>query len=238
MRPGWVRTEIAGKPVDILDPGPQAICGILIWLHDELGESPACDHLLTVELQRRRLRCVAPLTGCSWWVDRICPQFDQSLTAEQHLRDNIVAWLHSQHWFSSGPIALAGVGMGGQGALRLGFRYPTLFRVVASIDGALDFYERYGHNTTLDGMYANREAARQDTAILHMDPHHWPSGIWFECSPNSPWYRGNDRLLEKLRAYGVPHTANLDWVCQSFERISPMLEFVVASLTRESRRLL
>ncbi len=123
--------------------------------------------------------------------------------------------------------------MGGQGAVRLGFRHPELFPVVASIAGAFDFHERYGRGTPLDEMYPSREHARQDTAVLHIHGHDWPPHIWFACSPASQWYRGNDRLHEKLAAIGVPHTADLD----TSAGVGPMLAFVLAALDRESRRL-
>jgi S-formylglutathione hydrolase len=238
MLGGWSRTSIVGKPLDVFDPGSPTSSGVVIWLHDEQGESPATDPFVTAELQQRRIRCVAPLTQSSWWVDRINPEFDPTLTAERHLLDNLVPWLRVQNWLGSRPLALAGVGMGGQGALRLGFRYPNLFRVVASLDGALDFHERYGQATPLDRMYPHREAVRQDTAILQIDSLNWPAHIWFACSLTSPWYRGNDRLLEKLRAYGIPHTAHVDAVFETNAYLASMLEFVIGSVNRESRRLL
>ena len=198
-----------------------------LWLHDESGVTPATDAAFTAELGARRLRCIAPHGARSWWVDRVCPEFDPVLTAERHLLDNVFPSLGTQ------SVAVAGVGMGGQGAVRLGFRHPSRFPVVASLGGAFDFHERHGRGTPLDAMYASRELARQDTAILHLHGHDWPPHIWFACSPKSEWHRGNDRLHEKLAAVGVPHTAELDTPAD----IEALLDFVIAALERESRRL-
>ena len=94
-----------------------------------------------------------------------------------------------------------------------------------------------GAGTPLDDMYPSREYARQDTAVLHVSGHDWPPHVWFACPPGSEWWRGNDRLHEKLAAIGVPHTADLDTPGPPGSFLAPMLAFVVAALGRESRRL-
>jgi S-formylglutathione hydrolase len=184
-------------------------------------------------LRRHRLPCVAPRGGRSWWVDRVCPEFDPTLTGERHLLDGVVPWVLARWALGPRAVGVAGVGTGGQGAVRLAFRRPDRFPVAASLNGAFDFHDWHGRGTPLDEMYPTRERARQDTAILHLDPHHWPPHLWFACGPDSEWYRGNDRLHEKLTAYGVPHAADLDTGAD----VGAMLQFVVAGLEREARRL-
>jgi S-formylglutathione hydrolase len=169
-------------------------------------------------------------------VDRICPDFDTQLSAEKHLCENVAAWIASTWKLRHRSIGVAGLGMGGQGAVRLGFKYPHLFPIVASVGGAFDFHERYGQGTPLDEMYSSREQCRQDTAILHIPPHDWPH-LWFACSLGDAWYRGNDRLHEKLSALGVPHTAELDDTVGDDLLFARMLDFTVAAMERESRRL-
>jgi S-formylglutathione hydrolase len=166
--------------------------------------------------------------------------FDPARTPERHLLDHVVPWMLANFRLSSHSItvAVAGVGMGGQGAVRLGFRHPERFSAVASIAGAFDFHERYDRGNSLDELYPSREHARQDTAILHISGAYWPMYVWFACSPGSGWYRGNDRLHEKLAAIGVPHTADLDTVGPPEHFYPAMLDFVVAALERESRRLM
>jgi S-formylglutathione hydrolase len=55
-------------------------------------------------------------------------------------------------------------------------------------------------------MYDSKEQCRQDSATLHINPHHYPPQIFFCIDPtDDQWFRGSDRLHEKLRALGIPH---------------------------------
>ena len=253
MLEGWSRIEIAGKMADVFEP-PGAARFALLWLHgqddlasgrvypgrfataNEDGPDEPGRSLLTSLLRKLRFPCVAPNGMRSWWVDRVCPEFDPALTAEKHLLNNVVPWMEERFRIPARFIGVAGIEMGGQGALRLGLKHPKRFRAVASLGGAIDFHELHGQGTPLDAMYDSRERCRQDTATLHMHPTDWPPHLWFACEPASPWFRGNDRLDEKLRAYGVPHTADLER--GGAELLEPMLEFVVSGLEKESRRLM
>jgi S-formylglutathione hydrolase FrmB len=235
MLTDWTRVTIAGKPVDLIVP-PKALPFALIFLHAESGQTTANNPILTSELNKQRLRCIAPIAPRSWWVDRICSDFDPQITAEKHLLENVVPWIESTWKLKKKSIGVAGIEMGGQGAVRLGFTHPNLFPVTAGIGGAFDFHERYGQGTPLDEMYSSREQCRQDTAILRIPPHDLPQ-IWFACSPEDRWHRGNDRLHEKLVALGIQHTASLEDPAGNDQFIAPMLSFVVATLERESRRL-
>lgn len=233
MPADWQRVEVAGKPADVFEPDAPARRAALLYLHDLAGESPAGWPAFTALLRRFGLACVAPLTGPSWWVDRVCPAFDPELTPEHHVLRNVVPWAEARWGLGPRGLAVAGVGMGGQGAVRLGLKYPDRFPVVASLDGAFDVHELHGRGTVLDEMYDSRERCRQDTAVLQVQPFDWPPHLWFACDPASEWHRGNDRLHEKLAALGVPHTAELDAPADA----DRMLGFVAAALERESRRL-
>jgi S-formylglutathione hydrolase len=236
MLDGWARIEIAGKPADVFDPGGSPRFALL-FLHPESGATPAESAAYTAQLRRFGLPCVAPHGARSWWVDRVCPEFDPELTAEQHVLQHVVPWMEERWRLGPRGIAATGIEMGGQGAVRLGLKHPDRFPVVASMDGAFDFHELHGRGTPLDEMYETRERCRHDTAVLQLDPYRWPPYIWFACDPRSEWHRGNDRLHEKLTAYGVPHTADLDTATDADAMARPMLEFVVNGLEREERRL-
>ncbi|MBA4189330.1 MAG: hypothetical protein C0467_15140 [Planctomycetaceae bacterium] len=237
MLPGWSRQQIAGKPADVFDP-VGALPFVLLFLHDEAGDTQATSAVFTAALSKHRLRCVAPHAGPSWWVDRISPAFDAAVTPERHLLDGVVPWIEAAWNVGSRGVAVAGIGMGGQGAIRLALRHPERFPVVGSIAGTMDFQERFDKGTPLDSLYPSREHARQDTAVLHVHPHDWPPHIWFACPTTDPRHRGNDRLHEKLAAIGVPHTADLDARGTPDDYITPMVEFLAAALVRESRRLM
>ncbi len=244
MEAGWSRSEIAGKGVDWFDP-PAKPRFTLLYLHSVGQESLADNAVFTNELRKRNLACCAPHGGECWWADRICPSFDATRTPVQHLLVNVLPAMHERWRLPAKAVAIAGVSMGGQGAIRLAFQHPDIFNVAAGIASAFDHHERLGRGTPLDAMYRSREACRQDTALLHIRPDNYPKHLWFACDPtDEEWFRGNDRLDEKLRAMGISHTADLttdagghSWAY--FEAMAaPLFDFVVKAMEADARRLL
>ncbi len=135
--------------------------------------------------------------------------------------------------------------MGGQGALRIAFRHPRKFNVVAAISPAIDFHLRMDEDDeTLPLMYSDKEAARQDTATLHVHPLNWPRNLWFCCDPTDlRWHESADRLRMKLAALGIPHDYDLETSGggHGFEYYSRMadkaLDFIASRLEAERRRV-
>jgi S-formylglutathione hydrolase len=269
MQPGWSRHFVAGKPVDAFDSpdGPPRFA--LLYLHSVGMESLADNAVWTAELARHRIACCAPFGMRSWWADRVCLEFDPELTAERHLLDNVLPWMAARWQPSSGGrgsrraandedgsagaspsqephrVAVAGISMGGQGALRLGFKYPERFPVVAGVASAIEYDRRYGQGSPLDDMYRSREACRQDTAGLHIQPNKYPPHVWFACDPaDDEWHRGNDRLHEKLLALGVAHEADLDTTLDGhtwdyFDTTAPRLfAWLTGVMAKQARRLM
>ena len=80
---------------------------------------------------------------------------------------------------------------------------------------------------------------------MHIHPSHYPPHIDFCIDPHDQhWFRGNDRLHEKLTALGVTHSCDLttqagghSWTYFNHmaDRTMPFLE---AGLLQEGRRLL
>jgi len=215
---GWNDVEIAGTPVEAFEPAGSRFA--VLWLHGQDEDSPSTNALITNLLERHKLACVAPRGGQSWWLEP----------------PSVLPWMR-ERWRG---IAAAGVEMGGQGAIRLALQNPREFRVAAGLGSAIDFHDLHGRGTAIDDLFPSKERARQATATLHMHPSEWPPHLWFACDPADPWYRGNDRLHEKLRAYGVPHTADLESSGSDYFKamLKPMVEFVAEGLERESRRLM
>src|SRR5262249_55494698 len=97
---------------------------------------------------------------------------------------------------------------------------------------------------TLAEMYADREAARQDTATLHVHPLNWPRNIWFCCDPaDVRWHESAERLRMKLAALGIPHEVDLDTTGggHGFDYYNRMAEraigFIAARLDSEQARV-
>jgi S-formylglutathione hydrolase len=246
MKGQWSEVMLAGKTVEVYDPPgtSRPRLGVL-FLHPLGLETLRGRPAFTNVLDERKLACLCPHTRRSWWVDRICPEFDSKLTAERHVLDNVLPFFRQRWQLAPRSIGLFGISMGGQGALRLAFRHPQLFPVAAGIASAFDFHELYGEGLPLDDMYDSKEQCRQDTAILQINPHDYPPHLSFCIDPDDvKWHRGNDRLHEKLSALGMPHTIDLttqagghSW--EYFDHMAePTLRFVHEGLEKESRRLL
>jgi S-formylglutathione hydrolase len=245
MNENWTTVEISGKKADVSDPSRSRPRFGVLHLHgvglETLKDRPA----FTGVLEELRLACVCPHGQRSWWADRICPEFDPRVSPEKFLLDQVLPFFQNRWGLGPRAIGLQGISMGGQGALRLAFKRPDLFPVVAAISSAIDYHELYGQGTPLDDMYDSKEQCRQDTVLLHVHPSRFPSHIFFCTDPDdTAWYRGNDRLHEKLNALGVPH--EIDFVTRAgghswdyFNHMAERVErFVHAGLDHESRRLL
>lgn len=209
----WQERTVAGHPCDIFIPtqtNKQRY--LVIYLHGVHMEMLRDHAEFTDQFEQHGLLVVAPVTQQSWWTDRICPNFDDQLTSEQHLLENILTFAEQQFGSKPPGIGLLGTSMGGQGALRLAYKYPDLFPVVAAISPAIDYQSRITEgDEVLTAMYSNEEEARQDTATLHIHALNWPRHQFFCCDPiDSRWYDSSDRLHMKLSALGIPHEFDLE----------------------------
>jgi pimeloyl-ACP methyl ester carboxylesterase len=245
MSGSWTTVDITGKRADVYEPLIGRAQFAVLHLHGAdmttLRDRPA----FTRYLDEFHLPCVCPHGQAFWWADRVCPHFDPRVSPERYLLDSVLPFF-KQKWSLNPPaIGLQGIGMGGQGALRLAFKHPKLFPVVAAVAPVLEYHHLYGWGTALDTMYDSKEQCRQDTAIMHVPPSHPPPYIFFSIPPDDPrWYRGADRLHEKLKALGVEHeidfttgAGRLSW--DYFDHMAEHVErYVYSGLQEQSRGLL
>lgn len=242
----WSELSLAGHPCRVFEPGVPSDHGyVVLYLHGvhlgRLDEHPE----FAAEFDRRGLRVIAPITRRSWWTDKICPEFDPEISAEKYVVDRVVPHI-AQRWDARPPrIALLGTSMGGQGALRLAFRHPDTFPIAAAISPAIDYHTRWEEgDETLPSMYPDQEAARQDTAILHVHPLYWPRNLWFCCCPSDVrWHEGAERLRMKLSALGIPHAYELEFEGGGHgfgyyrQMAAPAINFINERLERERLRI-
>lgn len=239
----WHTEIVGGKPVEVLQP-QEPVRFAIIYLHSFQGESLSERPTWEAEVRGDGLLCVVPKTGPSWWADRIYAEFDTTMTPEAFIVRQLTPWLRSRWSLGERRLGLLGVDMGGQGALRLAFRYPDTFPAVAAVAPSIEYHELYWSGLAIDSMYSSKEECRQDTALMHINPYHVPPHIFFAADPEDPWWRGSDRLREKLVALGVSHICDLTtrggghrW--ESFDRhASTAVRFLREALEKESRRLL
>src|ERR1700676_2114980 len=143
----WSQLDIASKKIDVYDP--RAARFAILYLHGSGLETLAGNAIWTKLFDQFNLACACPHGQLSWWTDRICADFDPRITAEQHLLKNVVPFMNERWKLPARAVGLTGISMGGQGALRLSFKHPQQFPVVAGISSAIDYYERFGQGLTL-----------------------------------------------------------------------------------------
>jgi S-formylglutathione hydrolase FrmB len=241
----WSESDVAGHKCRLFEPAaPSPHHYVVVYLHCSRGASLRSYPAFTREFERHGLRVIEPVTGQSWWTDRIWPEFDSKISAEAYLLQRVVPYI-GERWGAEPPhLALLGVSMGGQAALRIAYKHPNVFPTVAAISPAIDFQKRIdeGVDPGLELMYRDAEDARQDTATLHIHPLNWPRNQFFCCDPaDVRWHDSVDRLRMKLWSLGVPFECDLETEAggHSFGYASHMAERAVGFLAQrlEQERL-
>jgi S-formylglutathione hydrolase len=241
----WQQTVIGEKPADVFFPSHRSPHNFsVLFLHGHGRRTLAGNSVYASHLERLGLACVCPHGERSWWGDRVCREFDPNITPTKYLRESVLPWIE-EHCRSAPPaIALWGVSMGGQGALRLAYRFPDQFPIVAAVAPAIDFQIWHGRGLPLDEMYATAEAARQDTATLLLHPLHWPRHQLLMSDPtDAEWFDSAQRLASKLYSTGIPFEGDFETRHggQSWEYINHVaprvMQFIYDALEKEQRRL-
>lgn len=205
----WKTVTVAGRGVEVFQPVSEPAAAVL-WLHDLDEASFRGRDRIEAAFAAEELVVVCPAGGRGWWLDRPTEGFDPPLTPLRHLLEG-VAPLVQQEWGLAPPrIGVTGLGMGGQGAVNLAFRHPRQFPVVAGMLPDIDFHQWYGAGLPLDRMFSSREAARQETATLHLHPLNWPRRLLLACDPRDPRFEGTERLASKLYSSGIPFEADFE----------------------------
>jgi S-formylglutathione hydrolase FrmB len=244
----WSEIDVAGHVCHVFEPARPSPHGYtVVYLHCSRAERLRAYPAFSAEFERQGLRVIAPVTGQSWWTDRIWPTFDATISAEQYVLERVMPYVAERWGARPRQIALLGVSMGGQGALRMAYKHPNAFPTVAAISPAIDFQKRIDEavDPGLEEMYRDTEDARQDSALLHIHPLNWPRNQFFCCDPTDyRWHDSADRLRMKLWSLGVPFECDLETVAggHSFEYCSHMapkaIGFLVERLERERLRVL
>ena len=243
----WSQIDLAGHACRLFEPASPSLHNYtIVYLHCSEAASLRGYPAFGRGFARYGLRVIEPVTGRSWWTDRIWPEFDAAISAEGYVLQHVVPYV-AKHWNAAPPrLALLGVSMGGQGALRMAYKHPNVFPTVAAISPAIDFQKRIeeGVDPGLELMYRDAEEARQDSALLHIHPLNWPRNQFFCCDPaDVRWHDSVERLRMKLWSLGVPFECDLETEAggHSFKYASHMapraIEFIATRLEQERRRV-
>lgn len=201
----WSTIEFAGKSADVYVPAlAEKPTGVVMFLHGYDGVTLKENPQYTQELARHNLIGFCPLGPHCWWSDVIYPPFDEQLSPVDFLVQHVPAYCQAQWQIEPPHIAVCGFEMGGQGALQLTYRHARQFPTVVAISPKIDFESWWGHGTSLDTLFADREAARQRTAILHLHPLNYPKHQFLLCDPTDLYcFDGVLTLASKLSSTGI-----------------------------------
>ncbi len=242
----WSEETVGGHPCDVFEPEPRNEHGfVVLYLHGIHMNRLVDKTQFVDQFQRHGLPVVAPMTQRSWWADRICHEFDSRMSAQQHILDNVMPFIADRFGGVERRVALLGTSMGGQGALRLAYKFPGRFPIVAAISPAIDYQLRFREgDETVTQMYDDPESVRQDTATLHIHPLNWPLHQFFCCDPTDErWWESADRLRMKLYSLGIPHECelNVEGGGHGFQYYNIMarraIGFLVEALEKERLRI-
>lgn len=211
---GWHEWDVDGRICDVYEPDELNEHGFtLIYLHDQDGASLADRAKFESQFDAHHLRVIAPRCGRCWWSDRDTSQFQhRDETAERFVSQTLLAAIESRFKVAPPQLGLFGIGMGGQGALRISYRHPNSFPVVAGIAADLDFHYRVKEgDEVLFEMYGDTESARQDTPILHIHPLNWPRHQFFCADPEElRTFESADRLRMKMSSIGIMFECDIE----------------------------
>ena len=241
---GWQTIEIGGKTADVFEPSrPSESARAVLFLHGHGLQTLVGNPIYSEELERHGLGAVCPHGMRSWWLPIVCPEFDVGLSPIGFIRTCVLPFV-AEHWSVRPPaIGLFGVSMGGQGVLQMAYRHPSEFPVVAALSPAIDFHEWHGQGLPLDEMFADREAARQQTITLQIQGLNWPRHQFVACDPmDQDCLPSVERLVSKLRSSGIPFESDLTTSHggHSWEYFNHMaarvMTFLAKALDAEDRR--
>lgn len=241
---GWTTTEVAGKRVDVFEPAERGrSAGVVLFLHGHDQRLLLGNSAFEAALEKQGLPCVCPSGGPCWWTDTPCAEFDGEVSPLAYLKESVVPFIEQRFDVRPPMIALCGVEMGGQGALQLAYRWGREFPSVAAISPAVDFHNWHGRGLPLDEMFASREWARQQTALLQLAPLNWPRNQLLLCDPDDgEWIESSERLASKLSSSGIPFESDFTTSCgdHAWDYYNHMADraiaFLAERLEQESRR--
>ncbi len=188
---------------------------VLYLLHGWQGDETnfvSLTHLVE-DASAYKLIVVTPRAGNSWYVnsathakDRYADYVSQDLIAEVDAHYRTIASPHER--------AVAGISMGGYGAMLFSLRHPGAFAFAASISGA--FAGPSGIESVMPQLKPSTDAAfgaarsttrRQndvDTLIGAVDRTRQPY-FFLECGAKDTLLSSNRRLVEKLSSHGFAY---------------------------------
>jgi putative tributyrin esterase len=171
---------------------------VLYLLHGWSGnyDSWAKETALTQYAAEYQMIIITPEGGNGWYTDSATVPSDQyeayvirELIADVDNRFRTIADRRGR--------SIAGVSMGGYGALKFGFKYPEMFSLAASMSGALDAAARTDNASILQTFGGPESAARKTNDLTRL-AREFPADrqallpyFYLDCGTEDPWLASN-----------------------------------------------
>lgn len=144
----------------------------------------------------------------SWYFDS---PVDPTYRYETFVAKELIEYIDSNYRTKAAPTAraIAGLSMGGHGALYLAIRHQDVFGAAGSLSGGVDirpFPENWGMSKRLGTLAEHPDNWEKNTVINMIDQINPDSlKIIFDCGTEDFFYGVNCALHDKLMAAGIPH---------------------------------
>ena len=185
---------------------------VVYLLHGHGGqETDWFTHSAAAEVANKAgLVVVTPDGGNSWYLNTPAERWEDYIT-----RDLI------QEVESRWPVrpgrrsrAVAGLSMGGYGAMNIALRHPELFALAASMSGALDTTRpssvfSYGREAEVNAWFGPPgSVTRRDNDVYRLAAQAVPANLpyfYLDCGVDDAWFGVNREFAEVLKARGIAH---------------------------------
>ncbi len=145
----------------------------------------------------------------SWYLDS---PVDSTVRYDTHLSKEVVAYV--DHYYNTRPErsgrAIAGLSMGGHGALSLAIRHPDVFGAAGSICGGMDLRPFKKNNWDLQGVLGNPDTYPQnweDYSVVNLVPRLKNANlkIIIDCGLGDFFLDVNREMHQRLLEARIPH---------------------------------
>src|SRR5262245_12953254 len=93
-RGNWAEVDVAGHLCRVFEPErPSPHEFVVVYLHCSMGASLRAYPAFVEEFERHGLRVIEPVSGLSWWTDRIWPVFDAKISAEGYVLERVLPYI-------------------------------------------------------------------------------------------------------------------------------------------------
>ena len=228
IEPGYLKSSLTGRrfPYRVVLPDAGAdrekSRPVLYLLHGLFG---SCDNFLeltrlTEYVAGKRLAVVLPEGGDGWYTDSASATEEKF---ESYLLDELMPAVENRYRFGGKreARAVAGLSMGGYGALKFACKRPDLFIFAGSMSGAFDAPSRTARRPGRDwetlgpsiekAFGAEDGRTRRENDLFRLVADFPPDGaaelpfIYFDCGLGDAFLETNRKLRELLRKKGIPH---------------------------------